>query len=118
MSVTKLFAQTATKLLQLQSCKATIVRALKEHVLAARIHFCNQFLQSVHDEANPQIEFFSHKAWFSLCGEVKSQKSRYWSAEYPGLIHEHFFMMKKLVFGGQRVHAMRSQYPCMNLESE
>ena len=69
---------------------------MKEHVLVARIHFCNQFLQSVHDEADPNLEFFSYKAWFSLCGEVDSQNSQYWSAENPGLIHELLFQDEKI----------------------
>jgi len=69
---------------------------LKEHVLVARIHFCNEFLQSVRDEAEPRAEFFSYKAWFSLCGQVNSQNSQYWSAENPGLIHEPLFHDEKI----------------------
>jgi hypothetical protein len=68
---------------------------LKEHVLVARIHFCNQFLQSVHNEADPHSEFFYYEAWISLCGEVNSQYNRYWSAENPGLIHELIFHDEK-----------------------
>jgi len=95
MCVSKTFPQRATKLSQLRPCKATVIHALKEHVLVARITFCNQFLQSVHDEADPHLEFFSYEAWFSLCGEVNSQNSRYWSAENPGLIHEVLFHYEK-----------------------
>jgi hypothetical protein len=68
--------------------KTTLVYALKEHDPIARIHFCNWFLQSVHDgEVDAQLVFFSDEAWFSLCGEVNSQNNQYWSAENPGLIH-------------------------------
>jgi hypothetical protein len=69
---------------------------LKEHVLVARIHFCNQFLQSVHNEAEPHLEFFSYEAWFSLRGKVNSKNSWYWSAENPGLIHELLFHDEKI----------------------
>jgi hypothetical protein len=55
-SCSKNISPRATKLLQLRPCKATVVHALKEHVLLARIHFCNQFLQSVHNEAEPHFE--------------------------------------------------------------
>lgn len=48
-SVLKTSAQRATKFLQLWLCKATVVHASKKHDPAARIHFCCQFLQSVHD---------------------------------------------------------------------
>jgi hypothetical protein len=77
-SVSKTSARRATKLLQLLLCKATVVHALKEHDPVARIHFCNWFLQSVHDgEVDPQLAFFFDEAWFSLVGEVNSQNSRY-----------------------------------------
>jgi len=68
---------------------------LKEHVLVARIHFCSELLQSVHDEAEPDAEFFSYKVWFSLGGQVNSQNSQYWSAENPRLIHELLFHDEK-----------------------
>jgi hypothetical protein len=75
--------------LKLQSYKTTVVHALKEYDLVARINFCNWFLWSVHDgEFDPQLVFFSDEAWFSLCGGVNSQNNQYWSAENPRLIHE------------------------------
>jgi hypothetical protein len=43
-SVLKLSAQMATKLLQLEPCKTTVVIALKEHGPVARIQFFNLFL--------------------------------------------------------------------------
>jgi hypothetical protein len=42
-------ARKATKLLHPRPCKGTVVHALKELDPFARIHFCNRFLQSVHD---------------------------------------------------------------------
>jgi len=36
------------KIVKLRTCKAAVVHALKQHDPVARIHFCNQFLQSGH----------------------------------------------------------------------
>jgi len=69
-----------------------VVYAYKEHDLAARIRFCNQFLQSVDNgEVNLRLVFFSYKACFLLHREVNSQNSRYWSVENPGLMHKFLF---------------------------
>jgi len=39
-----------------------VAHAYKEHDLAARIHFCNQFLQSVHNgKVDLRLVFFSYK---------------------------------------------------------
>jgi hypothetical protein len=63
------------------------VRDSKEHEPIARIRFCNQIRESVHDaEVDPH--FFSDEACFSLPGEVNSQNNQYWSVENPGLIHK------------------------------
>jgi hypothetical protein len=83
-SVSTTSARRATKLLQLRPCKVTAVHALKEHDPVSRIHFCNWFLQSVHDgEVDPQLVLVSDEARFYLRGKVNSQNSRYWSAENP-----------------------------------
>jgi hypothetical protein len=65
-------------LLQLRSCTTSVVDTLMEHDPVARIHFCNWFLQSLHDgQVDPQLVFLSNEVWFSLHGEVNSQNSRY-----------------------------------------
>jgi hypothetical protein len=53
-----------TKLLKLRPYERTVVHAFKEHDPFARINFCNWFLQSVHDEGEPHLVFFSDKACF------------------------------------------------------
>jgi hypothetical protein len=45
-------------------------------------------LYAMEGGVDTQLVLFSDEAWFSLCGEVNSQNSRYWSAENPGLTHE------------------------------
>jgi len=84
-SVLKMSRWRATNMLQLQLCKTSVVHALKEHSLFARIHFCNWFLQCVYDA---QFMFFCDETWFSWCGTVNSQSSWYWRVESPGLVHE------------------------------
>ena len=74
--------------LQLQPWNTMVVHAYKEHDLATRIHFCNQFLQSVHNgEVDLHLVFFSYKACFLLRREVNSRNTQYWSIENPGLMH-------------------------------
>ena len=83
-----------------------VVYAYKEHDLAARIRFCNWFLQSVHNgEVDLHCVFFSYKACFLLRREANSQNSRYCSVENPGLMHKFLFHDKKLVFGVQCMQA-------------
>ena len=48
-SVSKTCARRAAKVLHLRSYETKVVHALKQHGPAARIYFCNCFLQSVHD---------------------------------------------------------------------
>jgi len=86
----KLRNEWATKFLKLRPCKASVFYALKEHDPVSRIHFCIWFLLSVNDGGfGPHLVCFSREVWFLLRGEVNSQNSWYWSAENPGIIHEH-----------------------------
>jgi hypothetical protein len=92
MSVSKTSARKAIKLLQLQPWNIMVAHAYKEHDLAARVPFCNRFLQSVHNgKVDLRLVFFSYKACFLLHREVNSKNSQYWSTENPGL-------MQKLLF--------------------
>jgi hypothetical protein len=61
---------------------------VKEHDLIARILFFCGRLSVYNGDVYPQLLFLSDEAWLSLCGEVKSQSSRCWSAENPGIVHE------------------------------
>jgi len=75
-----------------------VVHAYKEHDLAARIHFCNRFLQSIHNgEVDLCLVFFSYKACFLLCREVNSQNSQYWNVENSRLMHKLLFHDKKKI---------------------
>jgi hypothetical protein len=66
-----------------------VVHALKEHDPVERTNFFNWFLRSVHDgEVDPQLVLFSDEVWFSLCGEMNSQNSWYWSAENLRCFHK------------------------------
>ena len=57
-------AQRATKLLQLELCKTTLVHALKEHGSVGRIQFFDLLLQSVHDEeVETAVTFFTDEVW-------------------------------------------------------
>jgi hypothetical protein len=54
----------------------TVVHALNEHDLVAKIHFCSWLLQPAHnDEVYPQLVFFCDEGWFLLHEEVNSQNS-------------------------------------------
>lgn len=76
-----------------------VVHAYKEHDLAARIHFCNQILRSIHNgEVDRHLMFFSYEACILLRREMNSQNSQYWSVENPGLMNELLFHDKKIGF--------------------
>jgi hypothetical protein len=45
------------------------------------MHFCNWFLQAVHDGVlDPKLTFFTDEAWFHLSGYINAQNNRYWSS--------------------------------------
>jgi hypothetical protein len=77
----RVFREHPHKIVKLRPCKATVVHALKEHDLVARIHFCNRFLQSGHREAHRMASI----------GMQKIQD----------LFINFLFMPKELVFGVQ-----------------
>jgi hypothetical protein len=48
------------------------------------MHFCNLFLQAVHDGVlDPKLTFFTDKPWFHLSGYINAQNNRYWSSINP-----------------------------------
>jgi hypothetical protein len=48
------------------------------------MHFCNWFLQAVHDGVlDPKLTFFTHEAWFHLNGYINAQNNMYWSSINP-----------------------------------
>ena len=79
----------ATKLLGFKPYKVTVVQKLQEPDFNRRTHFCDWYVQSVHDGiVDPQITFFTDEAWFHLSGYVNTQNSRHWAVENPHVIHE------------------------------
>ena len=97
-SILKISGWRTTDVLQLQLCKTSVVQALKEHYLVARIRFCTWFLQCVYDgKVDAQFMFFCDETWFSWRGAVNSQNSWYWRVESPGLVHKLPLHDKKVV---------------------
>jgi hypothetical protein len=46
-----------------------------------RTHFCNWFLQAVHDRLlEPKLTLFTEEGWFHLSRYINSQNNRYWSS--------------------------------------
>jgi hypothetical protein len=37
---------------------------------------------------DPELTFYSDKAWFNVSGYINSQNSTYWSTENPHAVHE------------------------------
>jgi hypothetical protein len=51
----------------LRPCKTTQVQVIEEGDYERRMHFCNWFLQAVHDcVPEPKLKFFIDEAWFYL----------------------------------------------------
>jgi hypothetical protein len=82
--VSKITTWRATKNLHLLPYKITQVRAIEECDYGRRTHFCNWFLQAVHDGVlHPKLTFFTDEAWFHLSGHINAQNNRYWSSINP-----------------------------------
>jgi hypothetical protein len=74
----------ATKNLHLRPYKITQVQAIEEWDYGRRTHFCNLFLQAVHDGVlDPKLTFFTDEAWFHPNGYINAQNNRYWSSINP-----------------------------------
>jgi hypothetical protein len=53
-------------------------------ITGRRTHFCNWFLQAVHDGVlDSEFTFFTDEAWFHLSGYINAQSNRYWSSSNP-----------------------------------
>jgi hypothetical protein len=64
--------------------KVTQVQVIEEGDYGRRTHFCNWFLQAVHDGVlDPKLTFFTDEAWFHLSGYINAQNIRYWSNINP-----------------------------------
>jgi hypothetical protein len=87
--VLKTTAWRATKNLHLRPYKITQVQVTEEGDYGRRTHFCNWFLQTVHDDILDQkLTFFNDEAWFHLSGYINAQNNRYWSSINPRQIFE------------------------------
>jgi hypothetical protein len=63
----------ATKNLHLRPYKITQVKVIEEGDYGRRTHFCNWFLQAVHDGVlDPKLTFFTDEAWFHLSGYISA----------------------------------------------
>jgi hypothetical protein len=75
--VSKTTAWRATKNLHLRKYKITQVQVTEECNNRRRMHFCNWFLQAVHDGVlDPKLTFFTDEAWFHLSGYINAQCSK------------------------------------------
>jgi hypothetical protein len=82
--VSKTTAWRATKNLHLRPYKITQVQVTEEGDYGRRTHFCNRFLQAVHDGVlAPKLTLFTDEAWFHLSGYISAQNNRYWSSINP-----------------------------------
>jgi hypothetical protein len=53
-------------------------QVIEEGDYKRRMHFCNWFLQAVHDGVlDPKLTSFTDEAWFHLSGYINAQSSRY-----------------------------------------
>jgi hypothetical protein len=63
----------ATKNLHLRPYKIIQVQVTEEGDYGRRTHFCNWFLQAVHDGVlDPRLTFFTDGAWFHLSGYINA----------------------------------------------
>jgi hypothetical protein len=70
-----------TKTLHLYLCKIRQVQAIEEGNYKRWTHFCNWFLQLVHDSLlDLKHTFFSDEVWFHLSRYISAQNNRYWSS--------------------------------------
>jgi hypothetical protein len=82
--VSKTTAWRATINLHLRPYKITQVQVIEEGDYGRRAHFCNWFLQAVHDAVlDPKLRFFTDEAWFHLSVYINDQNNRYWSSIHP-----------------------------------
>jgi hypothetical protein len=82
--VLKTTAWKATENLHLRLYKITHVHVIEECDYGRRTHFCNWFLQAVHDGVlDPKLTFFTNEAWFHLSEYINAQNNRYWSSINP-----------------------------------
>jgi hypothetical protein len=87
--VSKTTAWRATKNLHLRPCEITQIQVIEEGKYGRRTHFCNWFLQAVHDGVlDPKLTFFTDEAWFHLSGYINAQNNRYWSSINPRRMFE------------------------------
>jgi hypothetical protein len=97
--VSKTTAWRATKNLHLLPYKIAQVQVIEEGDYGRRTHFCNWFLQAVHDGVlDPKLTFFTDEAWFHLSGYINAQNNRYWSSINPRQTFEVLFMIRRLVW--------------------
>jgi hypothetical protein len=55
----------------------------------ARIRYSGWFKESVFKRLiDPELTFYTDKAWFTLCAYINSQNNRHWSTENPDALHE------------------------------
>jgi len=100
----------ATKFLYLQPCKVTVVYSLKEHDLAARMHFCSQFLQSVQDgEVEPHFVFLVRVLVFVTWRGEFSEQPVLECRIFSTYSRNPTSWRKKFVFVVRRVHGVRCQ---------
>jgi hypothetical protein len=89
MQVSKTTAWRATKNLHIHPYKITQVQVIEEGDYGRRTHFCNWFLQAVHDGVlDPKLTFFTDEAWFHLSSYISAQNNRYWSSINPSQTFE------------------------------
>jgi hypothetical protein len=80
-TISKKTAWRATKNLHLRPYKITQVQVIEECNYGRRKHFCNWFLQAVHNSVlEPKLTFYTDEAWFHLSGYINAQNNRYWSS--------------------------------------
>jgi hypothetical protein len=96
--LSKSSARRAAQLQKLSLYRTTVSHALYPRDLAGRVNFFSWVLQSVVEgEIDPQLIFFSDKAWFHLQGYISTQNYRYWSSQNPHLTHEVLLQLVKIV---------------------
>jgi hypothetical protein len=87
--VSKTTAWRATKNLHLRPYKIAHVQVIEEGDYGRRTHFCNWFLQAVHDcVLDPKLTFFIDDALFHLSGYINAQNNGYWSSINPRQMFE------------------------------